>query len=89
MYYKLPVKERIELMKSYRKVNPDMSYQDMVNDYNNSYKKFGDGGKNKINLNLKNQESNIPLSTWNQNTDWLGEKYNDCLNEKCNNAYDE
>ena len=45
MYYKLPVKERIELMKSYKKANPDMSYQDMVNDYNNSYKKFGDGGK--------------------------------------------
>lgn len=45
MYYKLPVKERIELMKSYRKANPDMSYQDMVNDYNTSYKKFGDGGK--------------------------------------------
>lgn len=48
MYYKLPVKERIELMKSYRKANPDMSYQDMVKDYNNSYQKFEDGGKKKV-----------------------------------------
>lgn len=45
MYYKLPVKERMELMKSYRKANPDMSYRDMVNDYNASYEKFEDGGK--------------------------------------------
>ena len=45
MYYKLPVKERIELMKSYKKANPDMSYQDMVNDYNTSYEKFDNGGK--------------------------------------------
>lgn len=52
MYYKLPVKERIELMKSYRKANPDMSYQDMVNDYNTSYQKFGDGGKKDNSNNL-------------------------------------
>lgn len=45
MYYKLPVKERMELMKSYRKTNKDMSYSDMVKDYNNSYEKFGNGGK--------------------------------------------
>ena len=45
MYNKLPVKERIELMKSYRKANKDMSYRDMVNDYNDSYQKFEDGGK--------------------------------------------
>ena len=45
MYYKLPVKERIKLMKSYKKANPDMSYQDMVNDYNTSYQKFDNGGK--------------------------------------------
>lgn len=44
MYYKLPVKERIELMKAYRKANPDMSYSDMVKDYNDSYEKFGNGG---------------------------------------------
>ena len=86
MYYKLPVKERMELMKSYRKANPDMSYQDMVKDYNSSYEKFNNGGKKEINLNLKNQESNTPLSTWNQNTDWLGEKYNDVgLNFNKNN----
>lgn len=86
MYYKLPVKERMDLMKSYRKANPDMSYRDMVNDYNTSYEKFSNSGKKEINLNLKNQESNIPLSTWNQNTDWLGEKYNDIgLNFNKNN----
>ena len=44
MYNKLPVKERIELMKSYRKANKDMSYRDMVKDYNDSYEKFQDGG---------------------------------------------
>ena len=37
MYNKLPIKERMDLMKSYRKANPDMSYRDMVNDYNTSY----------------------------------------------------
>lgn len=48
MYYKLPIKERMDLMKSYKKANPDMSYRDMVNDYNDSYEKFKDGGtKNK------------------------------------------
>lgn len=47
MYYKLPIKERMELMKSYRKANPNMSYHDMVKDYNDSYEKFQDGGKKK------------------------------------------
>lgn len=45
MYYKLSVKERMDLMKSYKKANPDMSYHDMVKDYNDSYEKFGNGGK--------------------------------------------
>lgn len=45
MYNKLPIKERIDLMKSYRKANPDMSYRDMVNDYNTSYQKFKNGGE--------------------------------------------
>lgn len=45
MYNKLPVKERIELMKSYRKANKDMSYHDMVKDYNDSYQKFDKGGE--------------------------------------------
>lgn len=52
MYNKLPVKERIELMKSYRKANKDMSYRDMVKDYNDSYEKFRDGGKKSVNNNL-------------------------------------
>ena len=46
MYNKLPVKERIELMKSYRKANKDMSYRDMVKDYNDSYQRFDNGGTN-------------------------------------------
>ena len=45
MYYKLPVKERLKYMEAFRKANPNMSYHDMVNDYNTSYQKFGDGGK--------------------------------------------
>jgi hypothetical protein len=45
MYYKLPIKDRMDLMKSYKKANPKMSYSDMVNDYNDSYQKFGNGGK--------------------------------------------
>jgi hypothetical protein len=45
MYYKLPIKDRMDLMKSYKKANPKMSYNDMVNDYNDSYQKFGDGGR--------------------------------------------
>lgn len=45
MYYKLPVKERIGLLKSYRKVYPNMSYHDMVKDYNDTYEKFVEGGK--------------------------------------------
>jgi len=82
MYYKLPIKERIELMKAYKKANPDMSYRDMVNDYNTSYEKFGDGGKSNlqkknINLNIKSEESFSPVNGWNENLDWLGEKYND------------
>ena len=44
MYYKLPIKERMDLIKSYKKANPDMSYRDMVKDYNDSYEKFKDGG---------------------------------------------
>lgn len=167
MYYKLPVKERMDLMRSYKKTNKDMSYSDMVNDYNTSYQRFGNGGKvefnsggethivykkesptgngkgveghimvnhptkdkgkwdtidltaitnydvktiqegiastkqwhkenpeyayggmhqfdnggkmpkKEINLNIKNQEFNSPVSTWNENLDWQGEKYND------------
>jgi hypothetical protein len=45
MYYKLPIKDRMDLMKSYKKANKNMSYSDMVNDYNDTYQKFQDGGK--------------------------------------------
>lgn len=58
MYYKLPVKERMDLMKSYKKANPDMSYHDMVKDYNDSYEKFQDGGKKSFNDWYKTVPSN-------------------------------
>jgi hypothetical protein len=45
MYYKLPVKERLKYMEAFRKANPNMSYHDMVKDYNDSYEKYGNGGK--------------------------------------------
>lgn len=45
MWYKQPVKNRIELMRVYKKYKPDMSYFDMVNDYNNAYKQYAEGGK--------------------------------------------
>lgn len=62
MYYKLPVKQRLELLSLYKKAYPNMSYQEVVKDYNNSYNdfhnhnvdsmmkasdKFGDGGLQK------------------------------------------
>ena len=59
MYNKLPIKERMDLMKSYKKANPDMSYRDMVSDYNTSYKKFGDGGK----VNLQNSYNQVSDNT--------------------------
>jgi len=49
MYYKLPVKQRLEYMNSFRKANPRMSYHDMVKDYNETFEKFGDGGKVEVN----------------------------------------
>jgi len=49
MYYKLPIKDRMDLMKSYKKANPKMSYSDMVNDYNTSYQRFNNGGKVEFN----------------------------------------
>lgn len=49
MYYKLPIKDRMDLMKSYKKANPKMSYSDMVNDYNTSYQRFDNGGKVEFN----------------------------------------
>jgi LysM repeat protein len=50
MYYKLPIKERMDLMKSYKKANKNMSYSDMVNDYNTSYQRFDNGGKKNTNV---------------------------------------
>ena len=43
MWYKLPVNDRMSLMKTYKKGG--FSYNDMVKDYNDSYQKFGDGGE--------------------------------------------
>lgn len=74
MYYKLPIKERMDLMKSYKKANPDMSYRDMVNDYNTSYQKFGDGGKKE-----KTKEEVKPIYVTNPNDPNL-QSYQDSLN---------
>lgn len=71
MYHKLPLKERIDLMKSYKKANPDMSYRDMVSDYNDSYQKFDGGGKKDVNRE--------PIITNNPNDPRL-RAYNDSLN---------
>ena len=49
MWYKLPVSDRMSLMKTYRKGG--FSYNDMVKDYNNSYEKFSGGGEKKPTFN--------------------------------------
>jgi hypothetical protein len=51
----------MDLMKSYRKANPDMSYRDMVNDYNTSYQKFEKGGE------FNDYKQSGPLATGNSN----------------------
>jgi hypothetical protein len=43
MYYTLPVKERIELMKKYKTAYPGMSYNDMVEHFN-TVQEYGNGG---------------------------------------------
>jgi len=80
MYYKLPVKERIELMKSYRKANKDMSYHDMVKDYNDSYEKFDNGGIKK----------EVPEYQSKDLKDYIYRKqmYNDSLNLSKNSLYE-
>jgi len=42
MWNKLDIKNKMDLMKTYRKGG--FSYNDMVSDYNDSYQKFGNGG---------------------------------------------
>ena len=42
MWHKLPVKDRMSLMQTYR--DGGFSYRDAVKDYNDSYQKFGNGG---------------------------------------------
>lgn len=43
MWNKLPVKDRVDLMRSYQKGG--YSYRDAVNHYNDSYQKFSNGGE--------------------------------------------
>jgi hypothetical protein len=75
MYNKLPVKERIELMKSYRKANKDMSYRDMVKDYNDSYEKFRNGGINDDkNKNLTSEDNKQFLKNM-SNSPLFAERY--------------
>lgn len=80
MYYKLPVKERMELMSAYRKANKDMSYHDMVKDYNDSYEKFVNGGIKK----------EVPAYQSKDLKDYIYRKqmYNDSLNLSKNSLYE-
>ncbi len=45
MYNKLPVKDRMEWLKSYKSTYPNNSYHQAVDHYNNGLQEFGDGGK--------------------------------------------
>ena len=65
MYYKLPIKDRMDLMKSYKKTNKNMSYSDMVNDYNTSYQKFDNGGEYKGEPIITNDRNNPRLKAYN------------------------
>jgi hypothetical protein len=65
MYYKLPIKDRMDLMKSYKKANPKMSYNDMVNDYNTSYQRFDNGGEYKGEPIITNDRNNPRLKAYN------------------------
>lgn len=44
MWYKQPIKDRLDLMKSYKKAYPEFSYKDMINHFN-SFEKYPNGGK--------------------------------------------
>ena len=65
MYYKLPIKDRMDLMKSYKKANPKMSYSDMVNDYNDTYQKFGNGGEKEREPIITNDKNDPRLKAYN------------------------
>lgn len=73
MYYKLPVKERLKYMEAFRKANSGVSYHDMVKDYNDSYEKYGNGGKKE-----KTKEEVKPIYVTNPNDPRL-RSYNDSL----------
>lgn len=70
MWHKLPVKDRMELMKTYKKGG--YSYREMVDDYNSSYKKYADGGwEQSINKYLGN-----PMGRSEKDSDYLPPSYN-------------
>lgn len=50
MWYKQPIKDRMNLMKLYKKAYPDFSYKDMVSHFNDEkeLEQFGNGGKKPI-----------------------------------------
>lgn len=59
MYYTLPIKDRLSLMKDYRKAYPKMGYSEMVEHFNEGIKKFDGGGKlNEINNNKQYVNTN-------------------------------
>jgi hypothetical protein len=92
MYYKLPVKQRLEYMNSFRKANPRMSYHDMVKDYNETFKKFDNGGvvdskpeknyKDKKELEFSNYRRPGPVASENPNDYfWTANSFNSQLED--------
>ena len=76
MYYKLPVKQRLEYMNSFRKANPHISYYDMVKDYNETFQKFGNGGTpnlKPVNTYQGGKEQNTIANT--NNEEYLKQKF--------------
>ena len=45
MWYSLPTQQRLNLMKSYKTAYPGMSYNDMIEHFNQGAKQYGEGGK--------------------------------------------
>lgn len=60
MWYQQDVKDRIRLLRHYKKGFPTMSYKDIVNDFNNTVKEYGNGGN--VN-NYKPQYKTLPSET--------------------------
>lgn len=75
MYNKLPVKDRMDWLNTYKKTYPNGNYRDAINYYNNSLQEFGDGGKTKYKYptsydnqyNQQNDNTVQPLDVYGKN----------------------